>query len=167
VGDAAAGAGDASLAGDTFRPERVGSLGGDDLKLGMVGTTSVKSSCAFDGLLPLTEEPATALGRAGLPLGEAVTLCVPIVFVGVGRLDSLTVATWPGRELGAVRLGVTPRVLGVTAVLDLTVLGGLLVSVEGWPRTEYGPAVAGRGAISGRLLPGLTGAPDKPAVAPG
>ena len=35
------------------------------------------------------------------------------------------------------------------------------------PRTEYGPAVAGRGAISGRFLVGLTGATESPPLVVG
>ena len=51
---------------------------------------------------------------------------------------------------------------GVTAFV--LVVGGLVFSVDGWScdLTEYGPAVAGRGAMSGRLLAGLTGATDRP-----
>jgi hypothetical protein len=33
---------------------------------------------------------------------------------------------------------------------------------DGWSRTEYGPAVAGRVIVSGRLLVGLMGATDMP-----
>ena len=54
-------------------------------------------------------------------------------------------------------------VLGVTAFG----FGGGLISVSIPPRTEYGPAVAGRGAISGRFLVGLTGATESPPLVVG
>lgn len=52
----------------------------------------------------------------------------------------------------------------MTAGLDRMVAGGLACSEEAWswPRTEYGPAVAGRAAISGRLLVGRIGATESP-----
>lgn len=79
-------------------------------------------------------------------------------------LDSLAVDTWPGRVLGAVRLGDPEIVFGV-AVLDFAFSGGGLVCSFDGPScvlTEYGPAVAGRGAISGLLLAGRIGATDMP-----
>lgn len=50
----------------------------------------------------------------------------------------------------------------VLVVTAFGLAGGGLISVSVPPRTEYGPAVAGRGAISGRFLVGLTGAPESP-----
>lgn len=55
-------------------------------------------------------------------------------------------------------------VLGVTA---FGLAGGGLISVSIPPRTEYGPAVAGRGAISGRFLVGRTGATESPPLVVG
>lgn len=65
--------------------------------------------------------------------------------------------------MATVRLGVVPMVLGVTAFG----LGGGLISVSRPPRTEYGPAVAGRGAICGRFFVGLTGATESPPLVVG
>lgn len=106
------------------------------------------------------------MGRvfAGLTRGEGADLAV-VSFDGEGRLDSLAVAVWPGLGLWAVRLAEVPVIVfGVTAGLDRTFAGGLPFSEDGWSwlLTEYGPAVAGRAAISGRLLVGLMGATDNP-----
>lgn len=81
-------------------------------------------------------------------------------FVGVGRLDSLEVGLCPGLVLANVRLGDPTMVLGVTG---LRTCGGL-ESIDCSPlRLSYGPAVLGRGGMSGRFLaPGRTGAPDSP-----
>lgn len=96
------------------------------------------------------------LGLAGLAGGDDFALTN---FVGVETLDSLDVGLWPGLAFGNVRFGDPTMVLGVTA---FRTCGGL-ASIGSVPlRTSYGPAVFGRGGISGRFLTGLTGAPDKP-----
>lgn len=66
----------------------------------------------------------------------------------------------PGLVLASVRFGEPTIVLGVTG---LRTCGGL-ESIDCSPlRLSYGPAVLGRGGISGRFLaPGLTGAPERP-----
>lgn len=128
-----------------------------------VGTTKVKSSFAFDGLL----ESRTTGGRTfleGVVRGDANAFGVPILSGVPESWDSRGLATTYGRTaLGTVRFGDEEIDLGVTAALGFGLLGGLDCSAEAsWLLTEYGPAVAGRGAISGLLLPGLTGAPEMP-----
>jgi hypothetical protein len=49
----------------------------------------------------------------------------------------------------------------VLDVVDLDLVSGGLASTL-WFLPEYGPAVAGRGAISGRFRPGLMGAAEIP-----
>lgn len=97
------------------------------------------------------------LGLDGLAAGDDLA---PGSFDGVGRLDSLEVGLCPGLVLTRVRLGDPTVALGVTG---LRTCGGL-ESIDCSPlRLSYGPAVFGRGGMSGRFLaPGLTGAPDKP-----
>lgn len=99
--------------------------------------------------------PGCSLGRSGLAAGDDLGLAN---LVGVGRLDSLVVGLWPGFGLGRVLLGDPTMVFGVTAFLSC---GGLASPGSSPPRTSYGPAVLGRGGITGRLT-GLTGAPNKP-----
>ena len=54
-------------------------------------------------------------------------------------------------------------VFGLVTVLILGFEGGLAGSAGGTSfLTEYGPAVAGRAATSGLLLPGRIGAPESP-----
>lgn len=97
------------------------------------------------------------LGRMGLAAGDDLG---PGTLEGVGKLDSLDVGLCPGLVLASVRLGDPTMARGVTG---LRTCGGL-DSIDSPPlRLSYGPAVLGRGGISGRFLaPGLTGAPDRP-----
>jgi hypothetical protein len=121
----------------------------------------VSSSFAAEGLLEAKPLDA-GLTFAGLARGEGAVVLIATGFDGVGRLDSLSVGLCPGLGLGTVLLGEPEMVFGVT-VLDLRSVG-LARSEEGpsWFLPEYGPAVAGRGAISGRRLTGLIGATDIP-----
>jgi hypothetical protein len=129
------------------------------------GTTNVRSSCALDGLdlAGLDAEGPDGFGLAGVVRGDEAAFAAAASLDGVGTLPSLAVAVWPGLDLGAVLLGEAAMLLGVTAFVRWG-SGGLDCSVEGWswPRTEYGPAVAGRAATSGLLLAGRTGAPVIP-----
>lgn len=106
------------------------------------------------------------LAFAGLPRGEGPVAALGTMgFEGVGKLDSLCVGLCPGLGLGTVLLGDPEIVLGVIA-FDFT-SPGLDRSDEGpsWFLPEYGPAVAGLGAISGRRLVGRMGATDIPPCA--
>ena len=56
---------------------------------------------------------------------------VPAILDGVGKLDSLAEAVWPGLVLGTVRFGDPAIVdLGVIA-FDLVLAGGLDFSADG------------------------------------
>jgi hypothetical protein len=95
-----------------------------------VGTTKVKSSLAFDGLL---DGRATG-GRTileGVVRGDANPLGVPTLLGVPEAWDSLGLATTYGRTaLGTVRLGDELIDLGVTAAFVFGLLGGLDCSVE-------------------------------------
>lgn len=128
----------------------------------------MKSSCALEGLLVITGagcnlDAGLTLIYWGLPAGEDFAW---VNLVGVGILVSLALVLCPGLTLGTVRFGDVPIVLDTPGVTALgLIVGGLAASaVPSWPpRIEYGPAVAGRGTISGLFpLDGLTGATDSP-----
>lgn len=120
---------------------------------------SVISSFALEGLLKGSIVDWDCFSFVGLVRGEAAGLRPAFMDVGDARLDSLACGACPGRVRGPVLLGVVSRALGVT-FFDL-ILSGLPASRS---RTEYGPAVAGRAAISGLLRAGRIGAPDIPPV---
>lgn len=136
-----------------------GSAGG---KVGVVGVISERLSSGWG--LPRSGPGCNfcLIGLfTGLVAGEDFA-CVNLV--GVGILDSLAVGLCAGLAFATVLLGVVPMVLVVTA---FGLAGGGLISVSVPPRTEYGPAVAGRGAISGRFLVGRTGATESPPLVVG
>lgn len=136
-----------------------GSAGG---KVGVDGVISERLSSGWG--LPRSGPGCSSLCRAGLFAGLVAGedfACGNLV--GVGILDSLAVGLCAGL-FATVRLGVVPMVLVVTA---FGLAGGGLISVSIPPRTEYGPAVAGRGAISGRFLVGRTGATESPPLVVG
>lgn len=133
----------------------------DILRFATLGTTMVKSSCAFVGLLDKAGGGAAFVVFPGVTRGDPATGVMrgegadllATSLEGVGRLDSLAVDAWPGLGRWTVRFGEAPMALGVTAGVRLMRSGGLSCSAaaRSWPRTEYGPAVAGRAASSGRL----------------
>lgn len=141
-----------------------GTLGaGGSLSPVRVGAIKVKSSSAFDGL----EDWRFAIDFAftGLVRGEGPTLLI-VLFAGLVWLE-LAWLEW-------LVFGLVVSFLGGLVLLALGVLvfrvleaDGLMVSLllGAWPGllTEYGPAVAGLAAISGRRnLVGRIGATERP-----
>jgi hypothetical protein len=104
-------------------------LGDDILRLATVGTTMVKSSWAFVGLLDRAGGGAGFVVLPGVIRGEGADLLATSL-EGVGRLDSLAVEAWPGLGRCTVRFGEAPIALGVTAGLGRTRSGGLSCSID-------------------------------------
>jgi hypothetical protein len=112
----------------------------------MGGTTSVRSSSDLVGLAVPGPTDRDILSRGvkgaaclGLNMGEVTLL---EIFGRMGEppllLLSLRVETWPGRVLGAVRLGDVSAGFGVIEWGTLLVGGGLVSSTDSWSwdRTE-------------------------------